>query len=510
MKSNELETFNTFVKIFERSVSRHKNNPVIFEHTAYGQKVTTYSELLRDVQSFAAALIRGGFRKGDRIALLAEGRKEWLVVTLAMQYVGIICVPISRLSDSQEINEGLRYLSPKAVIISVDEAKKMQDSIESLTSNIIIFDKDIWVRQRENYTLGDNWIDYKGMLSEGERFLYTEAGKEQLETTKRRIVGSDIAYIEFTSGRTGRPKPVCLSQRNISANVIQTCFRMHLLPSDKAISVLPWDHPYMLVGNVFSMIYYGASIVIPENKLQSIRRPWRLGEARTSSAYTREDFLLGVAKAMRQSKVTILLTVPSVAEGIRSVIIEQISKKGKLYSELFDLLLHASKTYIGNGNNIGKGWRLFLRPIHLLGDVLFYKKIREELGGKLKHFICGGHAMNRDLERFFYAIGMPAMAGYGLTEASPFVSTNTYGSCKIGTVGKPIGFIDVRIADAHGRTVAEGDEGEILVKGENVMDGYWHDTDATDRVIIDGWLHTADRGFFDKDGFLTISQSSNH
>ncbi|MFW5832148.1 MAG: AMP-binding protein, partial [Prolixibacteraceae bacterium] len=166
--------------------------------------------------------------------------------------------------------------------------------------------------------------------------------------------------------------------------------------------------------------------------------------------------------------------------------------------------LKVSYRYNGLGYNKGRGWRFALKPLVKLFDKILYSKIREGFGGNLEFFIGGGALLDIELQRFFYAIGMPVCQGYGLTEAAPVISSNVPHEMKFGSSGKLVKYLDLKIIDEEGRELPAGEKGEIVVKGDNVMLGYWKNPVATAETLKNGWLHTGDMGYMDKDGWLYV------
>ena len=171
---------------------------------------------------------------------------------------------------------------------------------------------------------------------------------------------------------------------------------------------------------------------------------------------------------------------------------------------MFSLALKIAFTYIGNGSDKGKGMKLILNPLVTLFDYFFFRNIRKWFGGRLEFFIGGGALLDIEFQRFFYVIGIPMMQGYGLTEASPFISSNSIKRHKLGSSGFLVANLELKICDEHGKALAQGVKGEIVVKGDNVMAGYWKNEEATQNTLKNGWLYTGDSGYMDRDGFLYV------
>ena len=198
------------------------------------------------------------------------------------------------------------------------------------------------------------------------------------------------------------------------------------------------------------------------------------------------------------------MSVPAVAKNFRKGIETGVRQKGPVIEKLFNHALKIAYKYNGNGWDRGKGSRVLYKPLLNLYDKILFSKIREGFGGKLDLFIGGGALLDIELQRFFYAVGMPMCQGYGLSEASPVISSNALHAVKFGSSGKLVKYMELKICDLDGNELPLGEKGEIVVKGDNVMKGYWNNPKATAETVKDGWLYTGDMGYMDKDGFLYV------
>ncbi len=226
--------------------------------------------------------------------------------------------------------------------------------------------------------------------------------------------------------------------------------------------------------------------------------------ASIQSGKTPIETLRNVPMNIKEIKPTIMMSVPALSKNFRKNIEKGIQSKGAFTEKLFIHALKVGYSYNGDGWNKGKGWRLFLKPMVLLYDKILFSKIRENFGGNLKFFIGGGALLDTELQRFFSAIGIPVYQGYGLTEASPIISANSPYEVKFGSSGKVVKYLEIKIVDNDKKELPAGEKGEILVKGGNVMKGYWNNPKSTSETIINGWLHTGDMGYLAKDGFLYV------
>jgi long-chain acyl-CoA synthetase len=216
------------------------------------------------------------------------------------------------------------------------------------------------------------------------------------------------------------------------------------------------------------------------------------------------ETLKNVPNNIKEIKPTFLLSVPALAKNLRKNIEKGIREKGTRVEKLFNTALKIAYSYNAEGWNRRKGKKIFLKPIYMFYDKLIFSKIRESFGGRLEFFIGGGALLDVELQRFFYAIGIPMLQGYGLTEAAPVISANVPKKHKLGSSGAIVAGLQVKICDTEGNKLSYGQHGEIVVKGENVMAGYWKNDLATREAIKDGWLYTGDMGYLDEDGFLYV------
>ena len=228
--------------------------------------------------------------------------------------------------------------------------------------------------------------------------------------------------------------------------------------------------------------------------------------ATTEVGRTPMETLKNIPINIKEVRPHFLLSVPALAKNFRKSIETSIRKKGKTTERLFNLALKTSYAYQADGYSKGRGWRALLKPAVVLFDKILYSKVREAFGGELQFFVGGGALLDSELQRFFYAIGIPMFQGYGLSEATPVISTNapTKGDHRFGSSGRLVKPLDIKILDDEGRELPAGEKGEIVIRGENVMAGYWKNPESTADTVRDGWLHTGDMGYMSKDNFLYV------
>jgi long-chain acyl-CoA synthetase len=250
--------------------------------------------------------------------------------------------------------------------------------------------------------------------------------------------------------------------------------------------ILPWDHAFGHTCGIFCMMGKGASL------------------ASVQPGKTYMESLKNIPLNIREIRPTIMYSAPALALNFRKNIEKNIREKGKLINSLFQHALRISYKYNGVGFDKGKGLTFIYKPLIMLYDKILFSKIRAGFGGRIEFFIGGAALLDIELQKFFYAIGMPMFQGYGLTEAAPVISSGSLSRHKLGSSGYLVKDLELKICDDDGNALPTGKKGEIVVKGENVMKGYWKNEEATAQTLRDGWLHTGDLGYVDEDGFLYV------
>ncbi len=469
----------TIPQMFEDSVAKYANNVMMLEKKRDKYEPTTYFEMKKLVYKFSAGLYELGLRKGERAALISEGRNDWVMSELAVLYLGAINVPISvKINELQDLQFRLEHSETKFVIVSanhLDKIRKIKNDLSTVTKIIILDD----VGEFES-----DEIFRDEVLALGEKFLANNLDKfnEMWQSIKE----DDIANISYTSGTTADPKGIMLTHRNYTANVEQATALLPIPEWYSSLLILPWDHSFAHTAGVYTLMKNGASM------------------ASVKAGKTTLETLKNIPQNIKETKPVFLLSVPALAKNFRRNIEKQIDVQGAKVRKLFDKALKLAYAYNKEGYNKGKGLTKAYLPALKLFDKLIFSKIREGFGGRLEFFIGGGAYLDIELQRFFYAIGIPMYQGYGLSEASPIISANVPAQHKLGSSGKPVANLLVKILDENGNEMPVGEKGEIVVKGENVMKGYWKNPKATAEALKDGWLHTGDMGYLDEDGYLYV------
>lgn len=468
----------TIIELFETAVANYPNNIYLWEKNKGKYEGTTYFETRQHVLNLAAGLIDLGFKNGDRAGLVADGRNDWIISELGMLYAGGVNVPLSIRLQENELTFRLQHSGSKYIFVSKQHVEK----VEAIKNNLPNLEKIIYIDGKEN--LGDNDIDYRSLLKAGAKLRNNKAQK--FDAIWQNIQPNDLANISYTSGTTADPKGIMLSHLNYAANVVQSNSLMDLKTEWKTLAILPWDHAFAHTTCLYVFMYKGASIASVE-----------IGK-------TPLETLKNIPKNIKEIKPALMMSVPAYSKAFRKNIETGIRKKGeKLYS-VFQFALKLAYKYNGNGKDRGKGFTFIYKPLLWGFDKILFKKIREGFGGKLEFFVGGGALLDVELQRFFFAIGMPVCQGYGLTEAAPVISSNVPHDTKFGSSGRLVKNIEVKILDDDGNELPDGTKGEIVVKGDNVMMGYWNNPVTTAETLKNGWLHTGDMGFMDAEGYLYV------
>jgi long-chain acyl-CoA synthetase len=468
----------TIPGFFEENVNKFSDNVFLWEKTGAAYQGTTYQQVKELVEQFAAGLLSLGVTRGDRIALLSEGRNAWVVSELGLLFIGAINIPLSvKLNEPDEIRYRLAHAGASMVIVSGNQAKKIRDISKSLPDlkKLILLDGD---------AADETEVTYKTLLEMGKVFLTTSPG--EFQKACQLVQPTDPANICYTSGTTADPKGIVLSHNNYVANVYQAYTLMDIPQHYTTLLILPWDHCFAHTGGIYSMMGKGASM------------------ASVQVGKTGMETLKNIPVNIKEIKPNLLLSVPALASNFKKNIEKGISDKGFLVKTLFKNAMSISYQYNGDGWNKGRGLTFLYKPLIKLYDKILFSKIREGMGGRLDFFIGGGALLDIEFQRFFYAIGMPMFQGYGLTEASPIISSNSLKKHKLGSSGYLVGDMLLKICNEKGNELPVGEHGEIVIKGENVMLGYWNNPEASAQSLRDGWLYTGDLGYMDKDGFLYV------
>ncbi len=452
----------TLVEVYEGAVRFHPKPDTLNYKRDGAWRSISAAEMLSRARWIALGLYSLGVRQGDRVALLSESRAEWVLADQGCIFAGAVPVPVYPTLTPPQVEYILKDCGARALLVST-RAKfaEVEMVVRECTAieNTVLFDPD--------GLSGGNILSLAELENRG-RALETEQPKLAAELAHA-SGPEDLATIIYTSGTTGEPKGVMLTHANMVSNLIDSSDHFKFGEKDSALSVLPLSHIFERQAmNMY--LHHGMSVYFGES-LEKIGD--NLGEVHP----------------------TVFVGVPRIYEKILDRVSERASAKGKLNGAVCNWALE-----------IGKQWaqlKIRSRPIpiwltlrHKLADAPVYAKWRNAMGGNIRIFVSGGASLANDVALAFVGAGLPIVQGYGLTETSPVITAGRLEDNRIGTVGKPIRNVDVRIAA----------DGEIETRGPQVMRGYWNKPEETRAVFTDdGWFRTGDIGTLDSDGFLTIT-----
>lgn len=472
----------TIIDFVEKYVSRYAQNPFLWEKNLDTNvwEATTYEETLHQAKRIAAGLMVLGVQKGEKVSYLSEGRNMWVIGELGVLFAGAVNVPLSiKLEETNDLVFRVKHSDSKYIITSKFQLPKVRKILSEcpLVEKVIVFDE---VEDKQ-----PNEIYINEVMNLGDKFLKENA--EKLVERYQSITPDDYANISYTSGTTADPKGILLTHRNYTANVEQAHSVIGVTPEDRMLIILPLDHCFAHVAGFYTMMSYGASIgTVPSGK-------------------SGKEALRNIPVSIKEFKPNVMLSVPTLAKSFKKNIETTIKKSGRLVEKLYKFALKNAIAYNKEGYNKGSEFvDIFRRPVMWIFDKIIFSKVREGLGGKMKFFVGGGALLDIDLQRYYYAIGIPMYQGYGLSEATPIISANSPAKHIFGSSGKIVSPMEIKILDADGVEQPFGEKGEICIKGENVMAGYWKNEKSTADTIIDGWLHTGDMGYMLNEEMLYV------
>jgi long-chain acyl-CoA synthetase len=463
--------FSTLNELFIRAIEE-KDRPDCFLYKSEGRYQRMSSgEALRKAAALASALERLGARPGERIALLSENRPEWALTDYAILGMRAITVPIFPTLLEPDLEYILRDSESKGIVVATDpQLRKILNIWNELPALKFVLAMGC---STVAGTKADCW---EGSVESEMGW----AGPMLIDAFKAKALDAkpdDTATIIYTSGTMGQPQGVVLTHSNIVSNVQSTAEVFPLGPTDVLISYLPLSHVFERMVEFFCF-WKGV----------------RIGYA---------EGLDTLPQNLREIRPTAMAVVPRVLEKIQGRAMDGVRQSPGMKQRLFSWALAVGRQcvpFLLERRPLPSGLRLK----HALAERLVFSKVREQLGGRVHMLISGAAPLSKDIAEFFYAIGLPVYEGYGLTETSPVVAVNRPGSTKLGTVGKVIPRVEVKLSDEE--IDSEGRVGrEILVRGPSVTRGYYHLEEVNRSAFVDGWLRTGDLGTFDSDGYLSIT-----
>ena len=457
-----LDNLNNLIELFSHQAQKQNKKDIFLQWlNPNNQKTYTWEEAEKNILKLSK-IIKENIKEGDRCLLVSENRPEWFVSDLAIMLSDGITVPAYTTYTEEDYKYLIEDCEPSLVIVSNNELlKKLSKTIDEkdFIKKVITLDEVSKVTNNLNLITKEKYLGFNSIT----KIDLLEKDKIQNDKLKR----TSPACIIYTSGTGGNPKGVMLSHGGILNNIVGACEIMKPLINTRPVFLtwLPLSHSYEHCVQ-FAQIAVGAKVFYAQ-KIEKL------------------------LENMSEAKPTIMTAVPRFYQNLYNKININLKKQTGIKAKLIEATLRLGKKKL-----IGQEMTFFEKLINIIVEELVRKKIKKQFGGNLKAFVSGGGALDQEIGEFLNSIGLPTLQGYGLTETSPVVSCNPIHKIRVETVGPPFKGNQVKIAD----------DGEILVKGENVMLGYWNKKEETDKVIINGWLHTGDIGEIDpKDGYLKIT-----
>jgi len=459
--SINFDKFNSVVSLFNHQCKELKDNPYLWRKVEGKFLSLSWLEVQKKVNALAKGLISLGILKGDRVVILSENRPEWQIADLAIMSIGGITVPAYTTSTTSDYKHIINHSEARCIIVSSNDLalKAIPATLNSKCKNVILIDED--KKKFDEPLYFTNWND---LIEQNNNSKNDNDLEENIKSQKR----TDTACIIYTSGTGGSPKGVMLSHGAMLINCSGAQELLKNLISDlseiRFLSWLPLSHSYEHTLQFYEMgigaqIYYAEGI----------------------------DKLL---VNMSEVKPHFMTAVPRFYDSLHTRISQGLKKQGKLSQLFFSTTLKLGKKKYNNQKMTSME-----KILNGIMDKIVRKKVNKRFGGSLRALVSGGAALNYEVGLYLTALGLPLLQGYGQTETAPVVSANPPERIKLDTVGTIFKGTEVKIAE----------DGEILVRGENIMNGYWNDPKATSSTIVDGWVHTGDIGEFDKDNYLKIT-----
>ncbi|MBQ3881963.1 MAG: AMP-binding protein [Bacteroidales bacterium] len=469
----------TILDFVEKYTRQFAGNTFLREKPDKVWTETSFETTRLEAYRIAAGLMTLGVEKGDKISLLSEGRNLWVIGELGILYAGAVNVPLSvKLEEGGDLVFRIRHSDSKMVMVSAGQLPKIRKILPDLpqVEKVIVFDPLPEYGEKEIF-IGD-------VQKAGDDFLASH--REEFEKRWHSVGPDDYANISYTSGTTADPKGILLTHRNYTANVEQAHSVIGIEEGAVMLIILPLDHCFAHVAGFYTMMSYGGSIAtVPVGK-------------------TALASLKNIPIAIKETRPMIMLSVPALARNFKKNIESGIKAKGPKVEKLYNFALNNAIKYNKEYYNRGGFLNWWRKPLMALFDKLIFKNVREGFGGRMRFFVGGGALLDIELQRYFCAVGMPMFQGYGLSEATPIICSNSPGHAIFGSSGRVVKPMDIKICDSDGKELPYGERGEIVIRGENVMAGYWKNPVSTAETIVDGWLHTGDMGYMNDPEYLWV------
>ena len=482
----------TIIDILDNAVKNFGEKPYVANKTDKGWQEITFAKTKEISTYIASFMLSQGCKKEDNYVVLSEGKASWVISEIAVIVAGAVSIPLSIKLQTEEIPFRLNHSEAKAIFVSKNYIEKVFSISNKFENNELEYyylddDVDFAIQLAEKFNISpDKIFSYnqiieigKAKISENENKLSEIKANQQLD---------DTVTISYTSGTTGNPKGIMLTHKNYWANCNDAISVFNVPQNFKTLLILPCDHSFAHTVGIFIGLIKGITIYFVDSRGGGV------------------NTLKNIPINLKEIPSDFLLTVPALSGNFMNKIKDGVAKKGGIINGIFNAGLKAGITINKDGY---KKANLFTKiiniPAHFLAKKLIFNKLKNIWGGNIQYFVGGGALLDISQQEFFYAIGVPVFQGYGLTEASPIISANSPAEHKLGTSGKVFPSIQCKIIDDKGNEVPTNTKGQIIIKGNNVMKGYYKNPEETTNVLINNWLHTGDLGYLDNDNFLVVT-----
>jgi long-chain acyl-CoA synthetase len=456
---------NNLVEMLWNTVQRFPTKGAIMWKVDGSYRELTYEDFWNRIYHIASGLAHLGIKEGDKVAILSNSNPMWGITDFAVASLGAVSVPIYPTLPSEQVAYILKNADVRLAVVENEEQREKIQIGQDVENVIIMY-------PGSEFSEGNEGLSFTDLEEEGKQNLILN-----WEEQWRRIDGDQLATIIHTSGTTGNPKGVMLTHGNFLANIEAVQFWLiELRPDDLALSYLPLSHVFERMAGHYMPFSVGTTIAYAES-------------------------INTIQENLKEVRPTVLTSVPRLFEKVYAKVQEQIEQgssiKRKIFNwavsvgvERYETYLHAPVQDLILKDSMPKK----LQRKWKIADRLVFQKVKTQLGGRMRGMVSGGATLNPDISKFFWALDLPILEGYGLTETSPVITTNPMLRAKTGTVGKVLPNLEVKIAP----------DGEVLVRGPSVMKGYYKDSEATEEAFDGDWFKTGDIGQLDQENYLKI------
>lgn len=500
----------TVIELLHEGARTFDDQPYLGEKTGDTYTTTSYIEADRLSLAFAGGLVLHGFKKGDNIAILSEGRTSWVIGEFGILKAGCTSVPLSTKLSADEILFRLDHSESKAILVSENNFQKtvsvlgdakVKPAVICISPRTPTLDELI---SKTALTAGKDLFFYQELISEGQKELDTGAsaasrpygGPETagkpfawiMREIEKSVGENDTVTICYTSGTTGNPKGIMLTHLNYWHNTHDSAEVVEVKNGWKSLIMLPLDHSFAHTVGIYIFLYKGLCMYFVDARGGPMAA------------------LRNLPKNLLEVNPDFLLTVPALSGNFMKKMIQGVAAKGPFINGIFERGVKAGIARAGNGFNMPPlGVRVKNWFPWAIANALVFPKLRTIFGTDIKFCVGGGALLEIKQQEFFNAIGVPVYQGYGLTENAPIICSNAPRKHKFGTSGVIIPTLQVRIMKDDVTECGPGEIGQIVTKGDSVMKGYFKNPEATAETLRNGWLWSGDLGFKDTDGFLVVT-----